>query len=337
MEEIVTSDSIAKRADLFVVNLLKQNGFEFVTRSFLQKNWEYFIHVNSMGVKPSYKLRGGDIVTINTEIINEKINEDSNMFKILPQKGELKIIFENDEYLIINKKSGVVVHPGSGNTNNTLSNHIMYYLQQKKQFDPRIKRAGIVHRLDKGVSGLILFAKTLESQQYLQKQFAQHQVVKMYIAKINKDPFSLFNKTSQLNTKDQDVMKILVEQEHNGFKIDSNWIKIEGYIKRSNINRMKMQFIPISLGPNGGKYSCTYILPLNKNEILVRIETGRMHQIRATLEFLGVNIINDSLYATKKGKGGVPEEIELKSILISFLKQNEERVTYNLLKNEKKK
>jgi len=100
---------------------------------------------------------------------------------------------------------------------------------------------------------------------------------------------------------------------------------------------MKMQFTPISLGPNGGKYSCTYILPLNKNEILVRIETGRMHQIRATLEYLGVNIINDSLYATKKGKGGVPEEIELKSILISFLKQNEERVTYNLLKNEKKK
>ncbi len=68
----------------------------------------------------------------------------------------------------------------------------------------------------------------------------------------------------------------------------------------------------------------------------MRIETGRMHQIRATLEYLGVNIINDSLYATKKGKGGVPEEIELKSILISFLKQNEERVTYNLLKNEKK-
>ena len=93
MEEIVSSDSIAKRADLFVVNLLKQNGFEFVTRSFLQKNWEYFIHVNSMGVKPSYKLRGGDIVTINTEIINEKINEDSNMFKILPQKGVFTLIF----------------------------------------------------------------------------------------------------------------------------------------------------------------------------------------------------------------------------------------------------
>ena len=104
----------------------------------------------------------------------------------------------------------------------------MYYLQQKKQFDPRIKRAGIVHRLDKGVSGLILFAKTLESQQYLQKQFAQHQVVKMYIAKINKDPFSLFNKTSQLNKKDQDVIKILVKKEKMGFKMDRNGKKIKG-------------------------------------------------------------------------------------------------------------
>lgn len=337
METIVSNDSKAQRADLFVVNLLNNNGFEFVTRAFLQKNWNDFVQVNQKRIKPSYKLREGDIVSVYTEIINEKIKEENNVYRILPQKGDLDIVYENDEYLIINKQSGVVVHPGSGNTNNTLSNYVMYYLKQKNQFDPRIKRAGIVHRLDKGVSGLILFAKTLESQQYFQKLFSQHQVVKIYHAKINKNPFSIFNKIPQVDSKQRDIVDVLREQELNGFLIDSNWVKIEGYIKRSNINRMKMRFTPISSIRGGGKYSCTYILPLNENEILVRIETGRMHQIRATLEYLGANIINDTLYETKKGRGGVPEQIELKSVLISFLEQDGQRVTYNLYRNEKKK
>ena len=129
METIVSNDSKAQRADLFVVNLLNNNGFEFVTRAFLQKNWNDFVQVNQKRIKPSYKLREGDIVSVFTEIINEKIKEENNVYRILPQKGDLDIVYENDEYLIINKQSGVVVHPGSGNTNNTLSNYVMYYLK----------------------------------------------------------------------------------------------------------------------------------------------------------------------------------------------------------------
>ena len=98
---------------------------------------------------------------------------------------------------------------------------------------------------------------------------------------------------------------------------------------------MKMRFTPQKFN-NGGKYALTYVKPINENELLIKIETGRMHQIRATLEYLGINIVGDTLYSTKKGKGGVPDSIELTSVLLSFENMRGERETFNLYKNAQK-
>ena len=337
MNITVTNEFVNQRADLFVSNYLKTTEFNLVTRSFLHKCWEKLVFVNDKDVKPSYRLKNEDRVEIDIELLNKRIEEENNLFKIIGQKGELDIVYEDENILILNKKAGVVVHPGSGNTSDTLSNFVVGYLEERGEFDSRIKRGGIVHRLDKGVSGLILFSKNLESQQYYQKQFADHNVVKVYYAKVESNNFPTVLKDKiDLKYMEDGVEKILLDFEKNEFKVDERWEKIEGYIKRSNLNRMKMVFIPFAL-KSGGKYSCTNILPLSKNELLINIETGRMHQIRATLEYLGINIIGDTLYSTKKGKGGVPMTIELKSILLSILDKEGQRKTFNIYKHAQKK
>lgn len=337
MNITVTNEFVNQRADLFLSNFFKITEFNFVTRSFLQNCWEKLVFVNDKEIKPSYHLKNGDRVEVNIELLRRRIEEDSNISQIVGQKGELDIVYEDDDMLILNKKAGVVVHPGSGNMRDTLSNFVVGYLEEKGEYDSKSKRGGIVHRLDKGVSGLILFSKTLESQLYFQNQFAEHNVAKIYHAKIESNSFPTVLAEKILTKQDEtSIETILSDLEDTGFQVDNKWVKIEGYIKRSNVNRMKMAFIPLS-SQNGGKYSCTYILPLSEEELLIKIETGRMHQIRATLEYLGINIIGDTLYSTKKGRGGVPFTIELKSVLLSILDLKGQRRTFNLYKHAQKK
>ena len=333
MEERVSNDAVGERVDVFVLNILKETSFKLVTRSFLKKYWDNLVLVNEKAAKLSLKLKEGDVVYIDTSLLEQKIKEDTSGLKIVPQKGDLDIVFENSEILILNKVSGVVVHPGAGNSDNTLANYVVGYLQSKGEYDERVKRGGIVHRLDKGVSGLILFAKTLESQIYYQKQFEEHKVVKLYHTRVESKNFpAILNEKIKRGV---DISSVIKDLESRDFIVDDNWQKLEGYVQRNNVNRMKMRFTPQKFN-NGGKYALTYVKPINENELLIKIETGRMHQIRATLEYLGINIVGDTLYSTKKGKGGVPDSIELTSVLLSFENMRGERETFNLYKNAQK-
>ncbi len=321
--EVLDSD-IGKRVDLFLFEKLKDLP---VSRTFLVENWNDFILINDRSVKPSYKIRKDDIYFIDTEKVQKLLNAKSKQSLLLGEHGNIDILYEDDNCLVINKQSGVVVHPGVGNEEGTLANFVKGYLEQKQEFDPNIKRAGVVHRLDKGVSGLILFAKNTKAQNYFQKQFENHTVEKIYRAKIecsncSKEFLKYFPK------KKLDIQEEIEKLERNNFVCDERWMKIEGYIGRDSVNRMKMHFTKYERG--GSKYALTYIRPVSSNEILVKIATGRMHQIRCTLEYLGANIEGDTLYKTKSGKGGIPEKISLSSIFISLKNLNGDNLRVSL-------
>ncbi len=330
----ILEEDFKKRADIFLLEFLKKNGFDNVSRSFLKDIWNDFLLINDIPVKPSYRLRKGDIFTVKINEIEKAIAEQYSCPNLLGQEGNLNIVYENNNCLIINKPSGVVVHPGFGNKDNTLANYVKGYLQRKNEYDVSLKRGGIVHRLDKGVSGLILFAKNSKAQSYYQAQFESHSVQKVYLAEIEYKNISE-NFVKYFRKDNLDLRKELEILEKNNFICDDSWYKIEGYIRRSMINRMKMKLEKFSKG--NGKYSLTYVKPINENQLLVKIQTGRMHQIRASLEYEGIHIVGDTLYSSNKGKGGIPESIGLKSIFLSLKDVNGSNLTISLLENEKEK
>lgn len=318
---IIDQSQQGQRIDTLVVSLWK-----VPSRSFLQNHWNELISINDLETKPSYHVRIGDILKMDEEKI-EGIQKANSYSKVISQEGNIDIVLETKDFLVINKPKGIAVHPGVKNTKNTLANYVVGYLESNGQYDERMDRGGIVHRLDKPVSGLILFAKNIEAQKYFQKQFEAHTVNKVYFAnvkileKISKE-FLPFIPKVPLNPKIEIDNLVLKD-----FEIDDSWMKVEGYIGRSNVNRMKMIFRKYPAG--NAKSSLTYIKPLSDHELLIIIKTGRMYQIRATLEYLGINIMGDTLFESIKG-GRIPEGIELESILLSCLNMEKERFIVRL-------
>lgn len=309
----IPKEDIGKRSDVYVLEQLDKLGIRDISRNFIQKNWGTFLTVNKKQVKASYKIRESDTPHIDIDNLKSIYIAYSSSDELKSQKKNIDIIYEDDNCLILNKESGIVVHPGEGNKENTLANYVKGYLEEKGEFDSKICRGGIVHRLDKGVSGLILFAKNILSQKHYQKQFEEHRVQKIYLAKVN-----IKNKDSELITyipeKELDISGELKLLESRNFICDDKWLKVEGYISRSKSNRIKMKFLKYKSG--NAKSCLTYIKPLDKNRCLVKIESGRMHQIRATFEYLGASIIGDTLYASNSG--AIPDKIDLQSIMISL-------------------
>ena len=311
-----------RRADAYICE-----SFNVHSRSFLTKNWDNLVLINGKTSKPSYKLKVGDRVEVKEENVDE-ILSDSSYDKITPQNHPLDIVYESDSYIVINKPKGISVHPGVGNSQDTLANYVAGYLTKKGEYDSTIDRAGVVHRLDKPVSGLIVFAKNKEAQKYLQKQFEKHTVQKIYYAKVvlrentNKEVFEKLPKTKiSAATVIDDFVRM------GGQELGREWLKAEGYIGRSDVNRRKMIFKPYPFG--SAKYALSYFKFLSDTEVLVIIKTGRMYQIRASLEYLGIYIEGDTLFKSLKG-GLTPNEISLESVLLSFEEPSGKLAIYRL-------
>ena len=222
------------------------------------------ILVNGEKKKTAYKVSNGDIITIE--------KEEPKEIELKAQNIPIDIIYEDDDIIVVNKPKGMVVHPANGNPDGTLVNAIMAICKDSLSGIGGEIRPGIVHRLDKDTSGLLIVAKNDKAHVNMSEQIKNHEVKKTYIALV------------------RGVVK-------------ENEATIDMPIGRSTSDRKKMAVIKT------GKNAVTHIKVLkryNKYTLLqVNIETGRTHQIRVHLSHIGYPIVGDYTYSNGKNEFGV--------------------------------
>ena len=259
MKKII-SDNKGKRIDAYI------SEKEEITRTTAQRLIEDGnILVNGKKQKSSYKVSIGDIITI------EEV--EAKPIELKAQDIPIEIIYEDNDIIVVNKPKGMVVHPGNGNSEGTLVNAIMAICKDSLSGIGGEIRPGIVHRLDKDTSGLLIVAKNDKAHVNISEQIKNHEVKKTYIAL---------------------VRGIIKENE----------ATIDMPIGRSNSDRKKMAVT------KNGKNAITHIKVLkrydNKYTLLeINIETGRTHQIRVHLSHIGYPIIGDYIYSNGKNEFGV--------------------------------
>lgn len=229
-----------------------------------------FIMANGKVVKSSYKVKGGDTITVVMD--RPKYEHD-----IVPEDIPLEIVYEDDDIMVVNKPAGLVVHPGCGNYTGTLVNAIAWHLRNNPKYNPNDPGVGLVHRIDKDTSGLLVVAKTPEAKTHLGLQF--------------------FNKTTQ--------------REYHALvwgAIDENEGTVVGNIARNPKDRMLMAVFPP--GSEIGKHAVTHYYPLERLGYVTLVkcvlETGRTHQIRVHMKHIGHILFNDERYGGHEILKGVP-------------------------------
>lgn len=248
--KIVVNNQNNERLDKFLSDKLEYSR-SIITKMIEEES----ILVNKTPTKASYKVKVGDTI--------EVVKEYQATTEMVPTKMPLDIVYEDNDIMIINKPSGVVVHPGSGNNENTLANGLLYYTQNLSDINGS-ERPGIVHRLDKDTSGLMLVAKTNLAHTILSEDFKNHDVKREYIALLN----GIFP--------------------HNKAKIDAP-------IGRDKKDRKKM-----CVTAENSKNAITHLNVLKRYTastlVSLQLETGRTHQIRVHMHYIGYPVFNDPVY-----------------------------------------
>lgn len=228
---------------------------------------------NGSLIKPHYKIKSGDEFIVRVE--DEK--------RVLPAAEDisLDVVYEDEDLAIINKPSGLVVHPGAGNPKHTLVNALLHRFKKISDINPL--RPGIVHRIDKETSGLLVIAKNNHSHLELSRQFAKHTIKRKYIALVK-----------------------------GRLEFDENVIELP--IGRHPVKRESMS---VSFAPNN-RYAKTYYKTLKRAKDFSLLElhpfTGRTHQLRVHLAFIGHPILGDDKY----GKGNDFSRLGLHAIYLGF-------------------
>ena len=241
------------RVDKFLMNFI-----ECATRSKIQQAAKQgHIWINDTPVKSNYKVKPHDVVRI---VLGHPPAENL----LIPEKIPINIVYEDNDIIVVNKPAGMVVHPGHGNYTGTLVNGLMYYIENLPKNDN--ERPGLVHRIDKHTSGLLVVAKTQRALANLSIQFFEKTTKRVYYALVWGD----------------------VKQEEG---------TIEGHIGRSLKNRLQMKVFPEA---DFGKPALTHYKVLERfgyvTLISCRLETGRTHQIRVHLKHIGHTLFNDTRY-----------------------------------------
>ncbi len=218
-----------------------------------------YVMANGKPVKSNYKIKPQDVLTVMMD--RPRYEND-----IIPENIPLNIVYEDDDLMVINKPAGLVVHPGCGNYHGTLVNAIAWHLKDNPRYDPNDPQVGLVHRIDKDTSGLLVVAKTPDAKTHLGLQF--------------------YNKTTK--RKYNALVWGTVEQD-NG--------TIVGNIARNPKDRMQMA---VFSDPEIGKHAVTHYHVLERIGYVTLVEcvleTGRTHQIRVHMKHIGHTLFNDERY-----------------------------------------
>lgn len=256
----ITDEQAGQRFDQAVTALMSN-----ISRSQIQQ-WikQGELTLNNATATPKQKVYMGDEIH---GVINEQAHSD-----YAPQNLPIDIIYEDSSVAVINKPAGLVVHPGAGNPDSTLLNALLYHFPASAN----VPRAGIVHRLDKETSGVMVVAKTSEAQFHLVKQLQARTVKRMYMA-------------------------LAVGEINSGGKVEAR-------IGRSGNDRLRMSVTP------GGKEAITHYRVLSRfiglTLLECRLETGRTHQIRVHMAHLRHPLVGDPLYG---GRNRIPKGLDAKT------------------------
>ena len=217
------------------------------------------IMANGKPVKSSYKVKPCDVLTV----MMDRPRYDND---IIPEDIPLDIVYEDNDLMVVNKPAGLVVHPGCGNYHGTLVNAIAWHLKDNPKYDPNDPQVGLVHRIDKDTSGLLVVAKTPDAKTHLGLQF--------------------YNKTTK--------------RKYNALVwgvVENNEGTIEGNIGRNPKDRMQMAVLS---DPAQGKHAVTHYRVLERLGYVTLVEcvleTGRTHQIRVHMKHIGHTLFNDERY-----------------------------------------
>ncbi|MBQ0117892.1 MAG: RluA family pseudouridine synthase [Flavobacterium sp.] len=241
------------RVDKFLMNLV-----ENATRNKIQKAAETGnIYVNDVAVKSNHKVKANDVVRV---LMEQPPFENI----IVPENIPLDIVYEDDQLLVINKPAGLVVHPGHGNYTGTLVNALAYHFDNLPMNSS--ERPGLVHRIDKDTSGLLVVAKTEHAMSYLAKQFEEKTSEREYVAMV----------WGNVNEEEG---------------------SIESYIGRHLKDRMQMASFD---SEDQGRWAMTHYKVLERlgyvTLVSCKLETGRTHQIRVHMKSIGHTLFNDERY-----------------------------------------
>ena len=243
-----------------------QSRLENATRNKIQKAIEAgFLTVNGKTVKNNYKIKPGDELLLMS-LLNPEHTE------VKPEPIALNIVYEDDALMVLNKPKNMVVHPGVGNYTGTLLNGVAWHLLQQNPSleEDSLPRYGLVHRIDKNTTGLIVLAKTAEAAAHLSKQFFHHTVSRKYVALVWGD----------------------IEQDEG---------TITGHIARHQRFRKMFDVYPEG---DHGKHAITHYRVLERMNYVTLVEcvleTGRTHQIRVHMKHIGHTLFNDWEYGGDK-------------------------------------
>lgn len=257
---VVEIEQVGKRLDLFVISVIKDLSRMNAKRLIEDGN----VQVNSKKSKVSYKVQNGDIIEIHIP--------EAKQLDLKAQEIPIEVVYEDSDIIVVNKPKGLVVHPANGNWDGTLVNAIMAICKDSLSGIGGEVRPGIVHRLDKDTSGLLIIAKNDKAHINMSNEIKNREVKKVYIAL---------------------VRGIVAENE----------ATINMPIGRSNKDRKKMAVV------KNGKEAITHfkvIKRFDKYTLLeVKIDTGRTHQIRVHLSEIGHPVVGDEIYSNGKNEFGV--------------------------------
>ena len=259
----IYEDQEELRLDIFLTKKMEKKTRSYIKTLISSDK----IRVNEKNVKAGYLLKKGDVIEV--EDVEEKI------INAFPEKIDLNILYEDDDIIIVNKKKGMVVHPANGNYSGTLVNALMYSHRNNLSSINGVIRPGIVHRIDKDTSGILVVAKNDNAHKILSEQFKVHSIKREYVA----------------------LVKGIIKEDE---------LTINAPIGRSTKDRKKM-----AITDKNSKEAITHIKVLERfyssNITLIKatLETGRTHQIRVHMASISHPLLADGTYGKEENKFGI--------------------------------